>query len=418
MNILYINHYAGAPKYGMEYRPYYLSKKWVKSGHRVIIVASSYSHLRYKNPDVKKMISSEQIEGIEYMWLKSPKYKGNKIRRIINMVIFVFMLFLYSIYLKKKYKPDVVIASSTYPLDIFPAYMIKKAAKSKLIFEVHDLWPLTPIEIGKYSKYHPFIVLMQIAENFAYKKADYVVSILPKAYEHMKEHGLSYFKFIHIPNGINLDEWLIWNNQIPELHKNMIERLKIEKKFILGYVGSIGKANALDVLINSAKLLKEEKISIILIGDGPEKNKLMEKVKLYSLHNVFFLPPVSKLSIPIILNMMDALYIGLKKVPLFRYGISPNKLFDYMMSGKPIVQSISAGNDIVNDAKCGISVPAEDPVQVALAVKKLMAMSKEEREQMGINGRNYVLRNNTYEVLAKKFDNLFFDNLDKQNQVI
>ena len=407
MNILLINHYAGSPKHGMEYRPYYLAKEWLRHGHRVIIVASSYSHLRSKNPNVDKSLVEEEIDGIKYIWLKTVKYKGNDLRRILNMLNFILLLFRYSKYLIKKYNPNVVIASSTYPLDIFPAYLISKRTKARLIFEVHDLWPLTPIELGGYSKYHPFIIIMQLAENFAYRKSDYVVSLLPKAYEYMREHGLVAHKFIHIPNGISIEEWEESNKEIPEEHKKLIEKLKMEGKFIVGYAGAHGLANALDILIDSAQLLRNEPIAIVLVGSGPEKEKLEEKVNASNLDNIFFLPPVSKLSIPKLLSMMDALYIGWTKQSLYRFGVSPNKLMDYMMSGKPIIHSITAGNDLVQDAQCGISVPAEDSYQIALAIKKLMSMSEEERELMGNRGKEYVRRYHTYTVLAEKFEKLF-----------
>jgi len=405
--VLLINHYAGAPKYGMEYRPYYLGKEWIKSGYGVVIVASSYSHLRSKNPDIDKNIEEEEVDGIKYIWLKTLKYKGNGLKRVFNILNFVLRLFQYSSYFTKKYHPNVVIASSTYPLDIFPAYLISKKSKAKLIFEVHDLWPLTPIELGGYSKFHPFIVIMQIAENFAYRKADYVVSILPKAYEYMKEHGLTQSKFIHIPNGISIEEWEKSNQEIPEEHRELIEKLKRKGRFVVGYTGTHGVANALDVLINSATFLENEPVAIVLVGNGPEKEKLKKIAYDMKLNNVFFLPPVPKSSIPRLLNMMDALYVGWKKQPLYRYGISPNKLMDYMMSGKPIIHSVTAGNDLVKEAGCGISVPAEDPSQVASAIKKLMVMSEEERRIMGERGKKYVKKYYSYEKLAEQYAKLF-----------
>ena len=407
MNILLINHYAGSPKHGMEYRPYYLTKEWVRHGHRVIIVASSYSHLRSRNPNVDKSLVEEEIDGIKYIWLKTIEYKGNDLKRVLNILNFIFQLFRYSKYLIKRYKPNVIIASSTYPLDIFPAYLISKRTKAKLVFEVHDLWPLTPIELGGYSKYHPFIIMMQLAENFAYRKSDCVVSLVPKAFEYMREHGLVAHKFNHIPNGVSIEEWEESNKEIPEEHKKLIEMLKAEGKFIVGYAGAHGLANALDILIDSAQLLRNEPIAIVLVGSGPEKEKLEEKVKASNLDNIFFLPPVSKLSIPKILSMMDALYIGLRKRSLFRFGVSPNKLMDYMMSGKPIIHSIPTGYDLVQDTQCGISVPAEDSYQIALAIKKLMSMSKEEKELMGNRGKEYVKRYHIYTVLAEKFGKLF-----------
>ena len=135
MNILYINHYAGSPEMGMEFRPYYLSREWVKMGHKVTIVAGDYSHLRIKNPSVTKDYSIELIDGIEYVWVKSGDYQGNGVKRALSMFRFVGKLWRDANKIVKQWKPDVVIASSTYPLDTYPAQKIAKLAKAKYI---HD----------------------------------------------------------------------------------------------------------------------------------------------------------------------------------------------------------------------------------------------------------------------------------------
>jgi len=403
MNILLINHYAGSPQYGMEYRPYYLAKEWANMGHRVAIVSASFSHLRSKQPNVKGNINKELIDNILYIWIKTPSYKGNNLKRILNMLTFISKLMSLSKRLSSQFKPDVVIASSTYPLDIFPAYLISRFSKAKLIFEVHDLWPLTPIELGGMPKWHPFIVVMQIAEDFAYKHADKVISILPKALEYMVSRGLDPKKFVHIPNGIDISEWQPLNTQLPEEHKEAIYKLKKEGKFLVGYAGSFGVANALDYFVKSATYLKNLPVVLVLIGQGPEKENLKKYVELNKLDNVIILPPVSKNLIPLVLNEMDILYIGLRKNKLFRYGVSPNKLFDYMMAGKPIIHAIEAGNDLVKESGCGISISPEDPIAIAEAIKKLIEMSPTEREEMGKRGREYVIKNHDYKVLAQKF---------------
>ena len=403
MNILLINHYAGSPQYGMEYRPYYLAKEWANMGHRVAIVSASFSHLRSKQPNVKGNINKELIDNILYIWIKTPSYKGNNLKRILNMLTFISKLMSLSKRLSSQFKPDVVIASSTYPLDIFPAYLISRFSKAKLIFEVHDLWPLTPIELGGMPKWHPFIVVMQIAEDFAYKHADKVVSILPKALEYMVSRGLDPKKFVHIPNGIDISEWQPLNTQLPEEHKEAIYKLKKEGKFLVGYAGSFGVANALDYFVKSATYLKNLPVVLVLIGQGPEKENLQKYVELNKLDNVIFLPPVSKNLIPLLLKEMDILYIGWRRNKLYRYGVSPNKLFDYMMAGKPIIHAIEAGNDLVKESGCGISIPPEDPIAIAEAIKKLIEMSPTEREEMGKRGREYVIKNHDYKVLAQKF---------------
>lgn len=401
MNILLINHYAGSDKHGMEYRPYYLAREWIKYGHRVTIITASFSHVRSVQPIIKGNISKEIIAGIQYVWLKTPEYRGNNTKRVFNMITFIWRLFIYKKKLINEFRPDVVIASSTYPLDIYPAHRIARSVNAKLIFEVHDLWPLSPMELGGMSRWHPFIMVMQKAEDYAYKVSDYVVSLLPKAYVYMQEHGMAPNKFVYIPNGISVEEWTSCNSSLPKQHLEIIKDLKKQGYFIVGYTGAHGVANALDHLIDAASLLQKEPVFIILVGKGPEKERLQQKA--LKLKNVMFLPPVTRTAIPELLSLFDALYIGLQRQSLFRFGISPNKLIDYMMAGKPIIHAIEAGNDMVSEAGCGISIPPEDPKEIVEVIKRLMNMSSIERNQIGNRGREYVLLNHDYRVLAKRF---------------
>ncbi len=402
MNIFLINHYAGSEKHGMEYRPYYFAKEWVKKGNNVCIAASSFSHVRIVQPDVKTKITSEVINEINYCWIKSPRYKGNGVKRFINIISFVTSLFRYSNFFEKKFSPDIVIASSTYPLDIYPAYRLAKKTGAVLVYEVHDLWPLSLIELGGMSKYHPLIVLFQLAENFAYRNSDKVVSILPNALSYMEQHGLKKDKFIYIPNGINIEDWHNEQNITVDKIERLLE-LKNNGQFLIAYTGAHGIANALDAFIKAASKVKHLPIKLILIGDGPEKEKLISLAESLNSSNVIFMEPVSRNAIPNILEKMDVLFIGLQNKPIFRFGVSPNKLLDYMTAGKPVIQAINAGNDLVTEAGCGITVEAENTNAIAEAIIQLFQMTQEEREKIGLAGREYVTRFHSYEKLANKF---------------
>ena len=122
MNIIYIDHYAGSTRHGMEFRPFFMAKRWVREGHQVTMVASSYSHLRNKNPDMKgRKTLVETMDGVRYFWINGPSYEGNGMGRIRNMMSFLRGLKRYQVEICAHGRPDVVIASSTYPLDIYPA---------------------------------------------------------------------------------------------------------------------------------------------------------------------------------------------------------------------------------------------------------------------------------------------------------
>ena len=403
MNILLINHYAGSKVHGMEYRPFYMAREWMGLGHRVTIVAASSSHLRTVPPVTQGDYTAEDVGGISYVWLRAPGYRGNGVRRVLNIGTFISQLLRHRTRLIRDCRPDVVIASSTYPLDNVPAHLIAKACDARLVYEVHDLWPLTPMELGGMSSRHPFIMLMQWAEDFAYRKADRIVSMLPYAAEHMQRHGMAPHKFVHVPNGIDPVEWQGPGTPIPPEHGDTLARLKAEGRFILGYAGSHGVSNALTFLVDSARLLQAQPVTLVLVGQGPEKNSLQQRAQRMGLDNIMFLPPVPKASIQALLTAIDACFIGWNRKPIYRFGVSPNKLFDYMMAGRPVIHAIEAPGDLVAESGCGLSIPPESPQAIADATLRLMALSPAEREAMGRRGRQYVLAHHDYRVLARQF---------------
>lgn len=403
MNILYLNHYAGSPQHGMEFRPYYLAQEWVRMGHHVTIVAADYSHLRYANPKPQRCYQHEMIDGIHYIWCRTPVYQGNGIRRVINIFTFLARL----IWLEYRHihpnTPDIIIASSTYPLDMLPAAWMARRAHAKLVYEVHDLWPLTPIEVGGMSPRHPFIQLMQWAEDFAYRRADVVVSMLPCAKDYMVQHGMAPEKYRVIPNGIRVADWQEGRLPLPEEQAAQLTQLAAQPCFLIGYAGGHGLANALDGLIEAAAMLQNEAVAFVLLGDGPDKAALMDAVRQRGLTNVYFLSTVPKQCVPTFLSKMDALYLGWRKLPIYRFGINPNKLFDYMMAAKPIIHAVTAGNDSVAEAGAGLSVAAEDPAALACAIRTLLAMPVSRRDRMGQAGKAYVMARHDYRVLAPQF---------------
>ena len=403
MNILLINHYAGAPGMGMEYRPFYLAREWVRAGHSVTIVAASFCHTRHLNPTVHGAVTHEDMQGIHYVWLKTPNYHGNGIGRILNMLAFILRLYRHLPGLTRDWRPDVVIASSTYPLDFFPARRIARTCGARLVFELHDLWPLSPLELGAMSRHHPFIRLMQYAEDTWCRNCDLAVSILPHADQHLQTRGLDLDKFVHVPNGIDLAEWTEAPQPLPPEHQEFLRRQHGKGRFLVGYAGAYGVANALDALVRAAEYLRNDPIEIVLVGTGPEREKLAALAGTLGLANVTFLASVPKSAIPNWLRQLDCLFIGLQRRPLYLYGVSPNKLFDYMMSGKPIVYAASAGNDPVMEAGCGVSVVAEDPRAIAEGIRDLYRLTPERRQTMGEAGRTFILAKHTYPVLANRF---------------
>ena len=386
---------------GMEFRPYYLSREWVKMGHNVTIIAGDYSHLRKKNPSVKNDFTAENIDGIEYVWVRTGEYEGNGMKRALTMERFVRKLWMNAGKIAEKYRPDVVIASSTYPLDTYPAQRIAKIAKAKYVHEVHDMWPATLYEVGGMSKNHPFVVAMQIAENSAYRHCDKCVSLLPYAEGYMREHGLSEDGFVNIQNGIVEEEWTD-PQEIPDEHKQFFEEHKDD--FTVGYFGGHALSNALDRMLDVAKAMKDDEDTIfVLVGDGVEKPGLMKRAEEEGITNVYFLPPVPKRSVPELLERFDCSYMTGASSPLYRFGLCLNKMYDSMMGGLPVVLAFNAPPTPVDEYDCGYQVDPEDQEAVISAIREIRSLSDVEREEMGRRGREAILEKFTYRKLAEQF---------------
>ncbi|MDO9091517.1 MAG: glycosyltransferase family 4 protein [Rubrivivax sp.] len=399
MNILYLNHYAGSPALGMEYRPYYLAREWVRAGHRVQMLAADFSHVRTQQPQAGDQV----IDGIVYRCYATPPYQGNGLGRVKNIWAFLRAVWADTPRLVREFSPQVVIASSTYPMDIWVARRIARLARAKLVFEVHDLWPLSPIELSGMSRWHPFALLCQAAEDAAYRNADVVVSMLPKVQGHMAGRGLDLKKLHIVPNGITLDEW---QGQPPPLREDVLQALAAARAAghtVVGYAGSMGLPNALDTLLDAAALLKHEPLHIVLVGGGHEQARLAQRAAAEGLSKVCFLPPIPKAQVPAFLAGVDIAYIGWQRVPIYRFGIAPNKLMDYMMARCAVLHAVEAGNDPVAEAAAGLTVAPDSPADVAQGLLKLAALPAEERRAMGERGRNFVLAHHTYPVLAQRF---------------
>ena len=403
MNIVYIEHYAGTPALGMEYRPYYLAREWARAGHRVVILAAGYSHVRARQPKVNAVTADESLDGIDYRWIRAPRYVGNGIGRALNVAAFLWRVWRQLPHLLSEYQPDAVIASSTYPMDIWVARALARRANAKLVYEVHDLWPLSLIELSGWPTWHPFVRLCQWAEDTAYRDADAVVSMLPKVHAYMAEHGLDLRKLTIVPNGISPDEWESAPEPLRADVAQVLGAARGGRKLVVGYAGSMGLPNALDTLLDAAKMLRDDPIAIVVVGDGHERERLVQRVKGETITNVTLLQPIPKAQVPAFLVALDVAYIGWQHMPIYRFGIAPNKLMDYMMAGCAVLHSVEAGNDPVADAGCGITVEAESPAAVADGLRRMAALSGEERRAMGARGRAHVLAHNTYPVMARRF---------------
>ncbi len=392
----FINQYSSTPETAMGGRHYYIAQELAKKGHRVYVIAGSYSHLlRHPKQFDHKYLVEEIAPNFSFVWVNLPPYsEAHSAQRMINWFKFAWLLRGVAMVIPDQ--PDVILYSSPSPIGYLGARYLANCFKVPFVFEVRDIWPLTLMELGGYSSKHPFVRLLQWIEDRAYHKSDFVFSNLFNAVEHMQTRGMPREKFHWIPNGISLPE--VMNKEL--LSRDVLSQIP-KNKFIVGYTGTIGVANAIDDLIVAARILaREVDIHFVLVGSGKEKADLVQKVKDLRLHNITFIDPIPKKQIQSMLSEFDVCYIGWQKNTLYRFGIAPNKLPEYLYAGKPIIHAFSGKGDIVEQACAGLIIEAENPQAIADAVMQLYNLSPGQRKELGCNGQNYVLNYLDYEMIG------------------
>jgi len=399
-----INQYGSTPETAMGGRHYYLAQELAKKGYNVYLVAGRYSHLLRQPKQFSEPYMIEKIDtNFSFVWVNVPEYQeAHSKQRVLNWFKFSWALTKLPSIITDH--PDAILYSSPSPIGYIGAKYLANKFKAKFIFEVRDIWPLTLIELGGHSPKHPFVRFMQWIEDRAYKKSDYVFSNLFNAVEHMTSRGLNPKKFNWIPNGISIDEVMNKDDLSPEVLSQLPKN-----KFIVGYTGTIGVANAIDDLIDAAKLLSAYKdIHFVLVGSGKEKQYLVQKSLDLGLDNITFIDAIPKKQIQSMLNTFDICYIGWQKNSLYRFGIAPNKLPEYLFSAKPVIHAFSGKGDIVELAYAGLTIDAENPALIAESILQLYHLPEHERQAMGQRGKEYVLQHLDYSKIATKLESIVF----------
>ena len=401
-----LNHYAMPPNMPGGTRHYDLSQELIRKNFEVTIFSSGFSH---EKKDYFKLFKGNQyvVENygkLKFVWLKTTSYKKNNYKRIINMISYLTRI------LKVGHnfsRPEVIIGSSVHPFAVIVAWLLSKKYKAKFIFEVRDLWPQTPIDMGVIKPNGIIAKLMYAWEEFMYRRAEKIIVLLPNAKKYIESKGISAEKIVWIPNGVNLEQFNNPKQFDPD--SNLAQLLRKNKnKFKVIYTGAHGPANGLNVVIETASIFQKNhnEVQFFLIGNGVEKEKIQHNSEKYNLKNIHFFSSIPKEQIPDLLRYADLLLHCFAPVDVFKYGISPNKIFDYLASGKPIIMSVKTSNNIVQEAGAGITVEPGNAEALAKGIVKIQEMAPEERQKLGANGRAYVEKYHSSKVLAEKLEKI------------
>lgn len=379
MNIWIINHDAIPPSMGGLVRHYYFSKYLQEKAHEVKIFTASTIHNAGINMiKGNEKILEKEVDGIEYTFIKTRDYKGNGIDRIFNIFEFALKIRRLGKYFEK---PDVIYTSSP---DIFTAYSALKLAKRlkvKVVLEVRDIWPESIVLYNKLSNRNPIIALLYKLEKYLYVKADKIIFTMEGGKDYIIENSLSkavdISKVHHVNNGVDLEEF-----EYNKIHYNIDDNdLLDDSLFKIVYTGSIRKVNNLEVIINTAQILKnrsKNKIKFLIYGEGTEKNELENFCKENNIDNVVFKGRVEKKFIPFILTKSNLNIVHVKSTELNKYGYSWNKIFEYFASGVPVLSDYPAKYDLIEKYNLGMVVKSQEPEDIAAAIIKFYEMQPED----------------------------------------
>ncbi|TCS01269.1 glycosyltransferase involved in cell wall biosynthesis [Rhizobium sp. BK418] len=306
-------------------------------------------------------------------------------------------------------RPSVIIASSPHPYTFLSAWWLARKYKAKCVFEVRDIWPLSMVELGGVSAWHPMVLLTGRLERFAYRRSDAVVSLLPAAAPHMIARGLEPERFRYIPNGVDLSNMPRSWTEEPEC-VTLARFWRTQGYCVVVYAGALGRPNHVTTLIRAIIELRSkgyDKVRAIIVGRGEEKDELKSLITSNALEEtVALFGQVPKVDVQSLLADASIGYISLRPEPILRFGVSPNKLFDYMLAALPVIFAVRAGNDPVAEAGCGISVDPGDVPAIAAALRELSSLQDIDLAALGQNGKAYVERRHGYDQLAAAYREL------------
>jgi glycosyltransferase involved in cell wall biosynthesis len=406
MRIWILNHYAMPPDRPGGTRHYDIGRVLVAQGHDVTIFTSSFSHFTFREERLQRSerMLVDCVDGIRFAWIRTTPYSGNGVRRALNMCSYAIGTIRAQ---RRMPRPDVVVGSSVHPVAVAAAWLIAGIRRVPFVFEVRDLWPQALVDMGALKEHSVVTRLFIGAERFLYRQAKVIITLPPRAADYITLLGIPKEKIVYIPNGIaDYDERALDINDNAAKLVAKIAELRQAGYLIAGFVGSHVQANGVDTLVQSARVLQDRgvhDIEFIFVGDGPERETSRQLASSHGLRNVLFWESLPKQSIPAVLDALDVTLFSLRDISVYKYGLSCNKLFDYLASGRPIISACAIEDTPVSASGGGICVPPESPEEIADALVKLASMSVAERHAMGERGKHWVYQYHGMTALAGRF---------------
>lgn len=371
-------------------------RELARMGHECVVITSDSNQLA-QVPGLAEPCMRQDVDGMQLWWVKTLRYQVAKsMRRIVSWLDFEWRL--WRMPKAELPKPDAVVVSSLSLLTVLNGFWLRRRYGGRLVLEIRDIWPLTIIEEGGFSRWNPLVLGLSWIEKLGYQHADAVVGTMPNLVEHV-EQVLGKVKPTHcIPMGV--DEVAITSSE--KLSPNYVKQYIPSDKFIVVHAGTIGITNALDTLLDCAALMQNKPyVHFLVVGEGDLRTHYQHKYA--HLSNLTFAPKVPKSMVQAVLAKCDLLYFSVHVSKVWRFGQSLNKLIDYMLAGKPVVASYTGYPSMINEAGSGTFVPAGDVQALRAEIERYVAMTNQERASLGAKGREWIIANRSYRQLAQDY---------------
>lgn len=395
--IWYVSKYVITPAPGEPAgRSFGIMREFARLGHRSVVVTSD-SMGKFNAPVAERSFVMSDQDGVTICRARTFKYlDSNSVRRMVSWLHFEWKLL--RLPLRVLPPPDVVIVSSLSLLTILNGLRLRRRFKCPLVFEVRDIWPLTLTEEGNFSPRNPLVRALGLVERLGYRRADLVVGTMPNLGEHVRNVVGEPRRVECVPMGVDLEAVAV-PDPVPA---DFVSQYIPQNRFIVGYAGSLGISNAMDVFFECIESMKDEmSIHFLVVGEGELKQRYIDQFG--SLPNLTIAPAVPKIQVQSVLGYCDVLYLSVHKSKVWDFGMSLNKVMDYMAAAKPIIASYSGYPSLIDEADCGEFVEAQDCAALEVAIRKYAQMSSETLDQMGQRGRRLLTEQRSFEALAVRY---------------
>lgn len=418
-----IDHYSSEPQYGGISRQYDFAVELGKRGYKVVVIASGFCHFTHSYICTENIKVNTIYSGVHYVYLKTTAYESNSgAQRARNMIDFMNKVLKFEPVIAQKYgRPDVVSGCSVHPLAWVAAYKIARKYKVRFVAEVRDFWPRVWVASGDKKRTDPMVLFFGEVQRWAFKHADRIIYSMYHGDKYIcGELGVRKSKVYLIGQPMDCERFDS-NSRNVDLLPEEIRRFagmdissdKASRPFLCSFAGYYMVYEGVYVMLEALKRLEEKglPVKMVFVGSGAEKEGMKKYIEENQIHNALIYDRIPKESVPALLSHSDICMAHLEvkgHKEVYKYGVSKNKVNEYLYSGACTLYGFLYKDDEVAKSGGGMMFEPYNDIDLAEKIESIYWMPVEKRRQYGANGRNYIRQNRSVEVLADRLLEVLF----------